>query len=134
MVRPLRAVLALAVIIPIAIASGCGSSSSDSAGATTTSAPPAATAAPPATAPATTPAPVAAGDAVAGETVFANSCTSCHLNNGNDAGGVGPKLAAAGLDEARVENQVINGGGPMPAGLVSGADLDNVVAYVVSIQ
>ena len=50
------------------------------------------------------------------------------------ASGVGPKLAGAGLDEARVENQVINGGGPMPAGLVSGADLDNVVAYVVSIQ
>ena len=52
MVRPFRTALALAALIPIAIASGCGSSSSSSAGSTTTSAP--ATTAPASTAPATT--------------------------------------------------------------------------------
>jgi mono/diheme cytochrome c family protein len=76
----------------------------------------------------------AAGDAAAGEQVFAANCTGCHLNNGQDAGGVGPQLAGAGLDDATIRTTVENGRGPMPAGLVSGADLDNVVAYVLSIQ
>lgn len=76
----------------------------------------------------------ASGDAAAGEQVFAASCTGCHLNNGNDAGGVGPQLAGAGLDEATVKTTVENGRGAMPAGLVSGEDLDNVAAYVVSLQ
>jgi cytochrome c551 len=74
------------------------------------------------------------GDAVAGEAVFASVCTGCHLNNGQDAGGVGPQLAGAGLDAAVVTTTVTNGRGAMPAGLVSGADLENVAAYVVSIQ
>ena len=73
-------------------------------------------------------------DAAAGQAIFASSCTGCHLNDGNDAGGVGPKLAGAGLDEATVKTTVQNGRGAMPAGLVSGEDLDKVAAYVVSIQ
>lgn len=76
----------------------------------------------------------AEGDPAAGQEVFAANCTACHLNNGQDAGGVGPQLAGAGLDAATVETTVMNGRGAMPAGLVSGEDLTNVVAYVVSIQ
>jgi cytochrome c551 len=76
----------------------------------------------------------AAGDAAAGEQIFASTCTGCHLNNGQDAGGVGPQLAGRGLDAEYVTTTVTNGRGAMPAGLVSGADLENVVAYVVSIQ
>jgi cytochrome c551 len=76
----------------------------------------------------------AAGDAAAGEQIFATTCTGCHLNNGQDAGGVGPQLAGQGLDAELVTTTVMNGRGAMPAGLVSGADLENVVAYVVSIQ
>ena len=84
---------------------------------------------------ATTPAPAAsAGDAAAGGTFFAATCAGCHLNGGKDAGGIGPKLAQGGYDEATIKNQVINGGGAMPAGLATGADLDNVVAYVLSLQ
>ena len=75
-----------------------------------------------------------AGDAAAGEQVFAATCTGCHLNNGQDAGGVGPQLAGSGVDEAAVRTIVENGRGAMPGGLVSGEDLDNVVAYVVSLQ
>lgn len=75
----------------------------------------------------------AKGDAAAGETVFASSCGGCHLNGGQEAG-VGPKLAGLGLDATTIENQIVNGGAAMPAGLVSGEDLDNVVAYVESIQ
>ncbi|HTI32480.1 MAG TPA: cytochrome c [Miltoncostaea sp.] len=76
----------------------------------------------------------AAGDATAGKQVFAANCTGCHLSDGTADGGVGPKLAGLGLDATTIKNQVINGGGPMPGGLVSGTDLDNVVAYVVSLQ
>jgi cytochrome c551 len=75
-----------------------------------------------------------AGDAAAGETFFAATCTGCHMNNGMDAGGVGPQLAGQGLDEALVRTTVENGRGAMPPGLASGEDLDNVVAYVLSIQ
>jgi cytochrome c551 len=73
------------------------------------------------------------GDVEAGLEVFAANCTSCHTDNGNQAG-VGPQLAGAGLDAATIETTVVNGRGIMPAGLVSGEDLTNVVAYVESIQ
>jgi cytochrome c551 len=76
----------------------------------------------------------AAGDAAAGEQVFAANCTGCHLNNGQDAGGVGPQLAGRGVDETAIRTIVENGRGAMPGGLVSGADEDNVVAYVLSLQ
>lgn len=75
-----------------------------------------------------------AGDAAAGMQVFASICTTCHLNNGQEAGGVGPQLAGMGLDAAYITMTVMNGRGAMPAGLVSGADLDNAVAYVLSLQ
>lgn len=76
----------------------------------------------------------AGGNPAAGQQVFAANCTSCHLNNGQDAGGVGPQLAGGGLEADFIRETVINGRGPMPAGLVDGEELENVVAYVVSIQ
>ena len=106
----------------------------DSKGKTVTAPASTAPATPATTSGGTTPPPAAAGDAVAGATVFAANCTACHLNNGKDAGGVGPKLAGAGLDATAIKNQVTNGGGAMPPGLVSGTDLDNVTAYVLSLQ
>jgi cytochrome c551 len=75
----------------------------------------------------------ASGEVEAGLEVFAANCTSCHTDNGNQAG-VGPQLAGAGLDAAAIETTVVNGRGIMPGGLVSGEDLANVVAYVESIQ
>jgi mono/diheme cytochrome c family protein len=75
----------------------------------------------------------AAGDPAAGQEVFTQRCQSCHLNGGQEAG-VGPQLASMGLQADAIESQVVNGGGAMPAGLATGEDLDNVVAYVVSIQ
>lgn len=74
------------------------------------------------------------GDAAAGMEVFAVSCTGCHLNNGQDAGGIGPQLAGGGLEEDYIRTTVENGRGAMPAGLVSGTDLDNAISYVLSIQ
>jgi mono/diheme cytochrome c family protein len=133
-VRRLWAALSLvALVAAIGLAAGCVESSEEDAQTPTNAATVANTAvqtdsegnfvtAPP------------AGDAAAGEQIFATTCTGCHLNNGQDAGGVGPQLAGQGLDAELVTTTVMNGRGAMPAGLVSGADLENVVAYVVSIQ
>ena len=73
-----------------------------------------------------------AGDAVRGETVFEAECAGCH---GDEAqGGVGPALADTGLDEATVATVVQQGRGVMPAGIVTGQEQADVVAYVVSIS
>lgn len=73
----------------------------------------------------------------AGMEVFAGSgtCQGCHNELGQEAG-VGPQLAGAGRDEEYIRDRVVNGvpGTAMPAGLVMGEDLDNVVAFVLSIQ
>ena len=134
------AVAALAVVGMLGVAAGCGGDD-DSAdqpptteAPTTTEAP--ATTAPPATttAPATT---AGGGDAAAveeGQIFFASTCTSCHLENGTAAGGTGPKLEGAGLTEDQIREQVMIGGGAMPPGLAQGQDLDNVTAYVLSLQ
>ncbi|MEW6582879.1 MAG: cytochrome c [Actinomycetota bacterium] len=75
----------------------------------------------------------AAGDVAAGQEFFANTCQGCHSNLGQDAG-VGPKLAGGGRTADLIRATVEQGKGVMPPGLASGADLDNVVAFVLSIQ
>lgn len=75
----------------------------------------------------------AAGDAAAGKTVFEAACQGCHPAGGTQAG-VGPQLSTTKKDAAQIKTQIVNGKGAMPGGLVSGADLDNVVAYVESIK
>ena len=75
----------------------------------------------------------AAGDATAGKATFEATCQSCHVKAGTEAG-VGPVLADRGLTADRIRTQIVNGGGAMPPNLVSGGDLDNVVAFVVGIQ
>ena len=73
------------------------------------------------------------GDVAAGKTVFEANCQGCHPAGGTQAG-VGPQLSNSKLDAAQIKMQVMNGKGAMPGGLATGADLDNVVAYVVSIE
>jgi mono/diheme cytochrome c family protein len=77
--------------------------------------------------------PVGAGDVSRGATVFARECSGCHGMAGA-GGGVGPTLAGAGVDAATVTTAVQQGRGVMPAGLVSGQEQADVVAYVVSIS
>ncbi len=72
-------------------------------------------------------------NAAAGKVVFEANCQGCHPSAGTEAG-IGPALNSTTLDAVGIRNQVVNGGGAMPGGLVSGTDLDNVVAYVESIQ
>jgi mono/diheme cytochrome c family protein len=137
-------VIALVTVFAAVIA-GCGGSSGSSstttpattqatttAATTTAATTTAATTTAAATTAATTTA-AATGDVAAGKVFFVGTCQGCHLAAGTQAG-VGPVLAGGGRSEERIRNQVINGGAVMPAGLATGADLDNVVAYVLSIQ
>ena len=75
---------------------------------------------------------VTLGDVYRGETVFQQSCASCH-GAGGSGGDIGSKLAGAALTPAGVKAQIDNGGGAMPAGVVSGSDEADVLAYIVSI-
>ncbi len=75
----------------------------------------------------------AAGDVDRGDAVFQRDCAGCHGESG-EGGGVGPALAGAGLDADAVTAAVRQGRGVMPAGIVSGQDEADVVAYVVSIS
>lgn len=72
------------------------------------------------------------GDATRGASVFAENCSGCHGDAGQ-GGGVGPTLAASGLDAATVASVVQQGRGVMPPGIVAGQQQADVVAYVVSI-
>lgn len=74
-----------------------------------------------------------AGDVRRGETVFERECASCH-GSGGAGGGVGPRLVGTGIDAETATAAVQQGRGVMPAGLVSGSDEADVVAYVVSIS
>jgi mono/diheme cytochrome c family protein len=76
--------------------------------------------------------PGAAGDAARGEVIFASECAGCHGEGGT--GGAGPALFETGLDATEVATVVQQGRGVMPAGIVSGQDQTDVVAYVVSIS
>ncbi len=74
-----------------------------------------------------------AGDSSRGATVFQRACAGCH-GDGGQGGGVGPTLVDAGLDAAAVSSAVQQGRGVMPAGIVTGQEQADVVAYVVSIS
>jgi cytochrome c551 len=70
-----------------------------------------------------------------GEAAFvASGCSGCHLDNGRAGGGAGPQIAGTGVTDEQIRTVVANGMGSMPAGLASGTDLDNIVAYLESLQ
>jgi mono/diheme cytochrome c family protein len=73
-----------------------------------------------------------AGDVETGEGIFQRECASCHGVSAE--GGIGPALVRTGLDAATVTAVVQQGRGVMPAGIVTGQEQADVVAYVVSIS
>ena len=76
-------------------------------------------------------APAKLGDAARGQTIFKQTCGGCHGMKAE--GGVGPRLAGAQITVETAKAQIDNGGGIMPAGLVSGSREDDVLAYLESI-
>jgi mono/diheme cytochrome c family protein len=73
-----------------------------------------------------------------GKTVFTTNCASCHtLKEAGTTGTVGPNLDELEPSESTVENQVINGGGPMPAfgkdNILSSKEVKAVATYVSSV-
>lgn len=138
-----RAGLGLAVLALALAGAGCGGDGDDDGGATVpppvqTGGADTATQERPATQTETQPADgedgggAAAGDAQAGQTVFASTCASCHGTDGA-GGGAGPSLQNPQLtDAARVREQVVQGGGGMPAfgDQLNEQEISDVVAYV----
>ncbi len=120
-----------AVIAAIAalglVGAGCGDSDDSSSGGGT---PAASTPSAPA---GTSTTEAAAGDAAAGKTFYESTCQGCHGAGGVD-GPSGPPLAKKGLTAEAIATQVKTPKNKMPANLASGADLDNVAAYIVSLQ
>ena len=74
--------------------------------------------------------------AAQGKQLFTSNCGSCHtLGDAGTNGSVGPNLDDLKPDKARVQRQVINGGGPMPSfkGRLSDAQINAVATYVSSV-
>ena len=83
----------------------------------------------------TTPAaPSAKGNPTAGKQVFLTAgCATCHtLKDAGSTGTVGPNLDQLKPAQARIQTQVENGGGVMPAfkGQLSAKQIQDVAAYV----
>jgi mono/diheme cytochrome c family protein len=75
--------------------------------------------------------PTKLGDSVRGQVIFRETCGGCHGTNAQ--GGVGPRLAGARITLPVAKAQIDNGGGIMPAKLVSGSREDDVLAYLATI-
>ena len=76
--------------------------------------------------------PVQLGDAERGSAIFAETCAGCHGEGGRN-GTVGPTLAGNPISLPAARAQIENGGGAMPANLVEGRQLDDVLAYLKTI-
>ena len=85
-----------------------------------------------------------AADAAAGKAVFAAKCKTCHGAEGQGNPGMAKVLktdikplsdaAVQGMSEADIKKIVTEGKGKMKPVAVSGADLDNVAAFVKTMK
>jgi cytochrome c550 len=75
---------------------------------------------------------VIVGDADRGSTLFADNCARCH-GEGGAGGGIGPALAGNDVSLAEARAAIENGRGVMPADLVEGEELEDVLAYLSTI-
>ena len=80
-----------------------------------------------------------AADAAAGKTVYGTKCKSCHGADGDGnpamAKALKVELKPLSATTADVKQVITAGQGKMkPVASVSGADLDNVVAYVKNLK
>lgn len=122
----LKAAITIGVLGLAAVAAGCGGGNDSPAVS-----PPLSVTAPTVSVPTST--VTVPGDVDAGRTVFEQTCQTCHPAGGTTAG-AGPQLAGMGLTLEQIRHQITNPRLAMPPNLVSGADLENVSAYVLGIQ
>ena len=73
-----------------------------------------------------------ASDRVRGEELFAEHCAGCHGDSGRNAT-VGPDLAGNPISLEDSRSQIQTGSGVMPANLVEGQQLEDVLAYLETI-
>jgi mono/diheme cytochrome c family protein len=76
------------------------------------------------------------GGGTDGKTIFTSNCASCHtLSDAKATGNIGPNLDQLKPGLARVQKQVIHGGGAMPAfkGKLSDKQIKAVAKYVSSV-
>jgi mono/diheme cytochrome c family protein len=82
----------------------------------------------------TTTTTTAAGDATAGQTIFASNCSTCHGATGHGGNG-GPDLTSipSAKNYQTVVAQITNGGGGMPPfkGTLTQKEINDVATYVV---
>jgi mono/diheme cytochrome c family protein len=72
--------------------------------------------------------------ASSGKQLFTSTCGSCHtLKDAGTSGSFGPNLDEIKPDKARVLKQIANGGGGMPAKLLTGQKADAVAGYVSQV-
>jgi mono/diheme cytochrome c family protein len=117
----LRVILArpfpVIAVLLTAVAGGCGGNGGDGSAGTSPQA--------------TSPGQAPSTEAERGKELFASNCGACHtLDAAGTDGVVGPNLDTLDLDERTVLEQIRDGGGGMPAGLVSGADARAVARFV----
>lgn len=66
-----------------------------------------------------------------GRELFTESCASCHVLADADASGeIGPNLDETDMDQDEIREQIEQGGGGMPPGLLDGEDADIVAEYI----
>lgn len=106
------------VVLVVLVTVGCGGDNSESTPSTPTG-----------------PVPTVAsrGNVLQGRTVFETNCQVCHLSGGVEAGN-GPVLAKMNLTEGAIRTQIDEPRNAMPPDIVSGEELDDVIAFVVSLQ
>ena len=86
-----------------------------------------------------------AADAAAGKTVYASKCQTCHAPDGTGNPGLGKALGVTWqplggpdvqkMSDDDIKKVVMMGKGKMkPVSSVTGADLDNVVAYIRTLK
>ncbi|MFN2469085.1 MAG: c-type cytochrome [Gaiellaceae bacterium] len=69
------------------------------------------------------------GDAYNGQLLFEQTCAGCH-GDGGTGGGIGPRLKGSSISLAEASARIRDGGGTMPANLVRGRELRDVLAYL----
>lgn len=64
------------------------------------------------------------------EAIFKQNCSSCHGENLQ--GGAGPNLQHIGksMSKKDISNQIKNGGGGMPAGVIKGEEAEKVATWL----